>query len=95
MVTALQAHDVPAAPVLDVQQAVDSAHAIDRRLVVRRPNAGGGIDCHIEQPVHFGDLPRGTTSPAPDLGAHTRTTLELLGFGADDIQRFQNEGLTA
>lgn len=95
VVAALQAHDVPAAPVLDVQQAVDSAHATDRQLVVRRPNAGGGIDCHIEQPVHFGDLPRGTTSPAPDLGAHTHATLELLGFGADDIQRFQNEGLTA
>ncbi len=67
-----------------------SAHATDRQLVVRRLNAGGGIDCHIEQPVHFGDLPRGTTSPAPDLGlAPTRRRSSWAR--RHDIQRSRTE----
>lgn len=93
VVAALQAGNVPAAPVLDVRHAVDSPHAHERALVVERPLPDGGIECHVEQPVRFGDLPRGTTAPAPELGEHTDTVLHDLGFGPADIERFKKGGL--
>lgn len=92
-VAALQAYDVPAAPVLDVRQSVATPYAVERGLVQVHALDGGGTACHVEQPVRFaGQRPR-ATPPAPELGAHTRETLQGLGFAENDLAAFQQEGL--
>ncbi|WP_296555557.1 CoA transferase [Pigmentiphaga sp.] len=92
-VAALQAHDVPAAPVLDVRQSVATPYATERGLVRTHELDGGGTACHVEQPVRFGNLPRRGTAPAPELGIHTQAILRELGFAEQDILVFRNEGL--
>ena len=95
VVSVLQTHDVPAAPVLDVRQSVATPHAVERGLVQTHAVDGAGVICHVEQPVRFGNRPRPVTSPAPELGAHTEAILRELGFGAQEIDAFRQEGLVA
>lgn len=92
-VATLQEHEVPAAPVLDVRQSVATPHAVQRGLVQTHALDGGATACHVEQPVRFGEQPRRSTPAAPELGAHTQATLQELGFAAQDIAAFEQEGL--
>lgn len=94
-VNVLQEHGVPCASVMTVGQAVQTPYAKERGLVVSRSAGQHAIDCHVEQPVHFGDLPRGITKQAPELGEHTGAVLGELGFSAADLKYFREEGLIA
>jgi len=94
-VAALQAGEVPAAPVLDVRQTIEQGPARGRDLIRTHPLGDGAQACHIEQPVRFTGLRAHPTAAAPELGAHTREILHTLGYGPTDLERFAKEGLIA
>jgi CoA:oxalate CoA-transferase len=93
-VDALLAAAIPAAPVLSVQDSVVTEHVRARGVVTRRDHAGRP-SCFIEQPVHFGTLPRGQVPDAPALGADTRDILGELGFEAHLIDRWFADAVVA
>ncbi|CAG2146768.1 Acetyl-CoA:oxalate CoA-transferase [Cupriavidus yeoncheonensis] len=84
---------VPAAPVLPVAASLDSEHARERGLLVQRQGAGGARECHVEQPVRFGAMPRGQTPAAPELGADTAHVLGGLGFDTAAIDALRQQGV--
>lgn len=94
-VAALQARDVPAAPVLDVRQSLADGPARLRGLVRTHPLGDGARACHIEQPVRFSGLDAGRAPPAPELGADTQDIMHALGYGAAEVDRLMKEGLIA
>ncbi|MGO4812780.1 CaiB/BaiF CoA transferase family protein [Cupriavidus sp. 2MCAB6] len=88
----LSAFGVPVAPVQSVAASVASEHVRERGLIVSREGAGGSRQCHVEQPVRFGALPRGHSDPAPPLGADSRAILRELGFGTEAIEEMHEQG---
>lgn len=83
---------VPAAPVLSVAASLDSELARERGLLVRREGAGTR-ECHVEQPVRFGNMPRGQSRAAPELGADTAHVLGALGFDTAAMAALQQQGV--
>lgn len=69
----LVAAGVPAAPILDVAQAQDTAIAAGRPPNQTVPHPKLGTINVPEQPVRFGAAPRGGLSPAPRLDEHGST----------------------
>lgn len=77
-VAALEAAQIPASPILSIDQVVASAHAKARGLVRMAAHPTAGAIPVVPQPVHFlgsGELP---VRPAPLLGEHTREILASL-----------------
>ena len=70
VVAALSDAGVPAAPIMDVGQAVDSEHAQSRKLF--RASRVGDHDRRLpEQPAAFSTMERGRSVDAPKLGEHS------------------------
>ncbi|MFD8568408.1 CaiB/BaiF CoA transferase family protein [Streptomyces sp. NPDC059639] len=75
-----QAEGVPAAPIQDLAQAIDSEQIQQRGLIGEFDHPVLGRTPYLRQPAHFGALGQGTvpdatapapTAPSPALGAHT------------------------
>jgi succinate--hydroxymethylglutarate CoA-transferase len=81
---------VPAAPVLDVAQALDNPFvtAHERIFSVPHPPASGGSYRMLAPPVRAGDE-RAPAQPAPELGADTESLLQELGYDASRISRLR------
>jgi CoA:oxalate CoA-transferase len=69
---------VPAAPIQNVQQALDSKHARTRGLLVDTVAADGSTVRVPAQPVKFSAYATTRTTRAPRIGEHTSTVLEDL-----------------
>jgi succinate--hydroxymethylglutarate CoA-transferase len=81
---------VPAAPVLDVAQALDNPFvtAHERIFSVPHPPASGGSYRMLAPPVRAGGE-RAPAQPAPELGADTESLLQELGYDASRISRLR------
>jgi len=87
----LNAAGVPASPIEEPAAVFAGTHAAERGLLstLRHPRLGA-IPA-MEQPVHFGGLPRGQQRPAPNLGENHRAILESwLNLPAEEIDRLEN-----
>jgi len=93
VVDQLDRHGVPAGPVLSVEQSTQTDLAKSRAVVMQRTNSSGGKICFVEQPVRFGDLPRGRSVNAPELGAHTADVLDMLGFSTNEMNALREKGV--
>ena len=95
IIATLEAADVPCAPVLsrwemlsDPQvQANDVVHEIDQ--------PGLGPVRQARAAAKFSATPNAPVPTAPELGEHTVTVLEGLGYGMDEITAFIDTGVTA
>ncbi|MBI1737015.1 MAG: CoA transferase [Candidatus Rokubacteria bacterium] len=96
-ITTLQAHHVPAGPVLDLPDVFGDAHMREREMVVEltHPTAGpvpGAIGAGM--PIKFLRHPAAFDAPAPTLGAHNADVYgRLLGLGAEDLEKLRAAGL--
>jgi CoA:oxalate CoA-transferase len=75
VVTILDQHAVPAAPIWDVEQAVSSAQTAFRQLLHSCDHPVAGAISMMEQPVHYSGVERGVIERSPLLGEHTNTVL--------------------
>lgn len=93
-VAAMSRAGVPAAPIQDTAQAIDSEQARARRLATRAPHPVLGETELVEQPVHFSGMPRGELASAPTLGQHSSAVLaEVLGMDAAAIGDLRAAGV--
>ncbi len=91
----LEAHRIPAAPVLDPADAMRHPHFVERGMVrtVADP-VFGDLDV-TGLPAKFGAAPPPETEPIPaSLGQHNAEVLaEVLGLSDDDIDRLADRGV--
>lgn len=93
-IDALIAHDVPAAPVLDVGEAMETPQAEHRRMTEEIPLGNGESVQLARSPVREADAPSHPLQPAPERGQHGRELLtELLGYTEADIDALSESGV--
>ncbi|QKH39927.1 CoA transferase [Achromobacter pestifer] len=93
-VAAMSRAGVPAAPIQDTAQAVDSEQARVRQLTTRAPHPVLGETALVEQPVHFSGMRRGELATAPALGQHSAEVLaQVLGMDASAIEGLRAAGV--
>lgn len=96
-ITTLQAHHVPAGPVLDLPDVFNDPHMRAREMVVEltHPTEGavpGAIGAGM--PIKFTNHPASFDAPAPMLGAHNADVYgRLLGLGAEDLEKLRAAGV--
>ena len=79
---------VPAAPVYDVAQALESDFVAEQERLLSFDHAGGTMRM-VASPVRAGAHP---TRPAPAMGAHTDEVLQGAGYSAQQIEEMRGKG---
>lgn len=84
--------DVPATPVLTPGEVLHDAHAQARGMLKSTTDRKGRRSVRTGPPVKFSPgAPPGRNTDPPSLGEHSEEILESLGYGKQDIQRFQRD----
>ena len=89
---ALLAAGVPAAPIYDYAQALQSEQASARDMVMEIDHPVEGTIKALGFPVKMSATPQEVRHPPPLLGQHTEAILAELGFDAEKIQLLRGEG---
>ena len=83
---------VPAAPVQDVESALDNEQT-EARGMVRTMDDGGREIPVVEHPLNFANAASGFDSLPPDLGEHTREVLREVGYDDETLDQLAAEGV--
>jgi formyl-CoA transferase len=95
-VALLEAQGVPSGPVYTAQDIFNDPHIAARDMLVTVPDPVAGPRKYARSPIHLSTAPEIPTSPAPQLGEHTRPILkDLLGYDEAEIERLAAEGVVA
>jgi crotonobetainyl-CoA:carnitine CoA-transferase CaiB-like acyl-CoA transferase len=95
LLAALEAADVPAAPIYDVKQVIEDPQIRERGLKIELPDprvAGGKVPL-VGSPMRFSKTPVRAQLAPPPIGAHTDEVLaERLGLDAAAIAALRGRG---
>jgi crotonobetainyl-CoA:carnitine CoA-transferase CaiB-like acyl-CoA transferase len=81
---------VPASTIEEPAQVFESEHVAARQLLSTIHHPRLGAIPAMEQPVHFGGVPRARQRPAPGLGEHNRAVLaRWLNLSAEEIDQLE------
>ena len=94
VVALIEQAGVPAAPIWNIGQALESPQAVARNLLQPVDDANlPGLRLPV-QPVKFGGAPPSKPTRAPELGEHTHVLLStLLGLSMDRLAELQAAGV--
>lgn len=93
-VAALEAHGVPCAPVLSVEQTVSHPHLVERGTVRTVVDRIAGEFKIPGMPIRTSDYPHDNPYVAPTLGEHNASVLrELLGKDEAEVARLDAAGV--
>jgi CoA:oxalate CoA-transferase len=94
VVTALSEAKIPAGPIWNIEQAIDSNHVRERRLVTEVDHQTVGKVLVLEQPVHFTGQKRGQIGAPPILGEHTYDVLrDLCNLSLEQLTELNDRGV--
>lgn len=82
-----EAAGVPAGPVNTAGQALEHPQTRAVGMVIDVPDGAGGIGRGIGSPITFQGMAEAATTPAPQVGEHTREVLEALGFSNAEVEK--------
>ncbi|MEE2688524.1 MAG: CoA transferase [Pseudomonadota bacterium] len=88
----LFAGKVPAAPILDIKQALENSFVTGNGKIQELTHQSGETFRLIDSPVSCPD-DQTPANPAPLLGEHTKDLLFDLGIGTRDFNRLRKEGV--
>lgn len=91
-VEALLAAGVPAAPILDYAEALDSEQARAREMVMHIDHPVEGPSPALGFPVKLSATPQQVRYPAPLLGQHTAEVFSQLGLSPDRLASLRSAG---
>ena len=83
---------VPAAPVLDVGQALENPFLAERQSVQDFSHPQAGPFRLLASPIRVPGV-EPPSRPAPALGADTDLVLDEIGFGSDERARLRDAGI--
>ncbi len=90
----LRSAGVPAAPVEDVDDLLESEHAAARQMVLPIADPAWGEISVAGNPIKTSEEPPTPTEPAPALGQHTRALLtDLLDLTSAELDRLAARGI--
>jgi crotonobetainyl-CoA:carnitine CoA-transferase CaiB-like acyl-CoA transferase len=89
---ALLAAGVPAAPIYDYAQALQSEQARARHMVMEMEHPVEGAIKALGFPVKMSETPQEVRYPPPLLGQHTEAVLTELGYNSVKVQELRNKG---
>jgi len=92
-VAALDAAEVPAAPVQRIDEVLADPQIIARGMVIEQDHPVLGRVKLPNLPFRFSDCDTRPTCPAPLMGQHNRDIAAGLGYAAADIDRLQAAGV--
>ena len=85
-------HKVPAYLVGRIEEMVDDPQVLVNKMAVapNDPSIGGHI---ISHPINIEGMPKKGPEKAPSLGEHNAEILSALGFSADQLDKWQRDGV--
>jgi len=89
----LEAHQVPAAPVLRREQVLDDPQVAANRLIVESEHPHAGPMREPRPAARFDETPAAIRRPAPLLGEHTDEVLAEIGLAPDTIADLRSSGV--
>ena len=85
---------VPAGPIWNIQQAVESDQVRERGLLAELDHESAGSALVLEQPVAFSGMRRGQATAPPLLGQHTQEVLrDLCSYPQERIEALKKNGV--
>lgn len=88
----LLAAGVPAAPILDYEEALDTEQARARNMVMEIDHPVEGRVKTLGFPVKLSGTPQQVRYPAPLLGQHTEEVFRELGISGEQLTRWREAG---
>ena len=88
----LEAHDVPAAPIYTIAEAVSDPQVQHLGLLWHYRTPGKQVRL-VGCPVFFSETPSGPLLPPPQLGEHTEAILRELGCSPGEIEELRQRGI--
>jgi crotonobetainyl-CoA:carnitine CoA-transferase CaiB-like acyl-CoA transferase len=87
----LAAAEIPAAPINNVEEAVNDAQTLARSMIVQLDHPALGMARSIGNPIKFSETPVSYRLPPPMLGEHTSEVLRGLGYSEEEAQEILAE----
>lgn len=84
---------VPAAPVLTVEQALETTFVQKQGLIERTPLPNGGFLRAVRAPIRSTVERQNPLGPGPSLGQHTDEVLSRAGIDADERDKLRASGI--
>jgi CoA:oxalate CoA-transferase len=92
IVNIMVAAKVPVAPVLDIEESIESVHAKAREIMATVDHPKAGSVKMPNFPLRFSKTPIKIRTPSPTLGQHTEEILSsLLHYSAEQIAKLKEE----
>ncbi len=86
-------HDCCCEPVLNLEEASQDSHIRARQLVVDLMHQSWGAYRQLGIAPKFSRTPGTLRHPAPELGEHTGTILQELGYGPIQVEELRQQGV--
>jgi formyl-CoA transferase len=92
LVAALEAAEVPAGPVFDLEEVFADPQALHLELRKRLQHPAAGEVSVTGFPWRFSETPAEIRYPPPQLGQHTDEALASLGYSSADVSSLRQQG---
>jgi formyl-CoA transferase len=88
----LEQEGVPSGPVYTAEDVFENPHIAAREMLVTVDDPIAGPRKYARSPLHLSSAPDIPTTPAPQLGEHTRPILQdLLGYDETEVEQLQEQ----
>ncbi len=91
---ALEAEGIPAGPINPIDRVFADPQVLHREMVLEQEHPVVGRHRLLGIPVKLSLTPGQVRAPAPTLGQHTEEILPALGYSAEELTAFRQEGVT-
>lgn len=93
ILTLLEGHSVPAAPILTIADLADNPHLKARNMLIETAHPVAGKVIIPGNPIKLSASPDTIETPAPVLGQHTEEILTELGYPPEKIAALRQSGI--
>ncbi len=89
----LERHDVPAAPIMNLQEVLQDPQVVHLGMLTEMTHAKMGTVRLIGSGIRMSETPPQMKLPPPTAGENTREILSALGFGEDAVEGLRRKGV--